>query len=121
VTFGEPDLAALAAVEEVQIETRSSEGDAHRTIIWPVVHDGVVLIRSYRGPGARWYREALADPEVTIHLDGRGLPARVILATDPETVAACSAAFKAKYSTDPALAAMVRAEVLPTTMRVEPR
>jgi hypothetical protein len=121
VTFGESDLAALAAVEEIEIETRSATGETHRTIIWPAVGEGTVYIRSYRGAGARWYREATVDPNVGILLEGRRLAARVVPATDPASVTACSAAFRRKYAGDPSMGAMVRPEVLETTMRVEAR
>jgi hypothetical protein len=121
VTFGESDQAALAAVEEIEIETHSTEGEIHRTIIWPVVGEGTVYIRSYRGAGARWYREALVNPNVEIQLDGRRLAARVAPATDPESIKACSAAFRRKYAGDPSMGAMVRPEVLDTTMKVELR
>jgi hypothetical protein len=79
-----------------------------------------VLIRSYRGPGARWYREALADPSVVLHVDGRSLPARAIPAPDEATIKAASAALRKKYRGDPSLASMLRAEILDTTMRVDP-
>jgi hypothetical protein len=121
VTFGESDLAALAAVEEIEIETRSAEGEIHRTIIWAVVGEGTVYVRSYRGATARWYREASVDPNVEILLDGRRLEARVAPATDPASVKASSAAFRRKYAGDPSMGAMVRPEVLDTTMKVEPR
>jgi len=120
VTFGEADLAALSAAEEVEIETRSADGEAHRTIIWPLVRDGVVLIRSYRGQGARWYRETLTDSEVGLHLNGRRIAGRVVPATDPASIEACSAALREKYRRDPSLGAMLRPEILETTLRVEP-
>ena len=69
--FAESDLAAMAAAKEVDIETRSPAGEAHRTIIWIVEREGTVYVRSYRGPRGRWFREAVADPEVAIHVDGR--------------------------------------------------
>lgn len=120
MTFGESDIATLAAVEEIEIETHSADGDAHRTIIWPLVRDGAVLIRSYRGPGARWYREALADPTIVLHVDGRSLPGRVIPAHDEATIKACSAALREKYRGDPSLDSMLRPDVLDTTLRVDP-
>ena len=64
-------LERLRTIEEVELETAMPGGGTpHRTVIWVVVdeHDRV-LIRSFRGPGARWYREAIANPEVTLHLD----------------------------------------------------
>jgi len=120
VTFGDSDLATLAAVEEIEIETHSADGDLHRTIIWPLVRDGAVLIRSYRGPGARWYREALADPSVVLHVDGRSLPGQAFPAPDEATIKACSAALREKYRGDPSLDEMLRPDILETTMRVDP-
>jgi hypothetical protein len=127
VTFSQDDLAALAAEEEIRIETRSAAGETHRTIIWVVVADGVVYVRSVNGETARWYREALADPAVVIHVGGRrrstaaprAIPARVVPASDPASVEACGAGFRAKYATDPALRTMLREHTLPTTLRVE--
>ena len=127
VTFAQDDLAALAAEEEIRIETRAADGTAHRTIIWVVVEDGVVYVRSVNGERARWYREALADPAVTIHIGqkrassspSRSIGARAAPAADPESIEACSGALRNKYRTDPALRTMLREHTLPTTLRLE--
>ena len=119
MTFGESDLEELAATEEIEVETRSNSGEVHRTIVWPLVRDGIVYLRSYRGPQARWYREALADPDIALVLDGRRVPARAVLATDEASVEACSAALRDKYRRSYSLAAMLTPEVLPTTLRIE--
>ena len=118
--FEESDLAAMAAEQEVDIETRSAEGDTHRTIIWVVEHGGTIYARSYRGTRGRWYREAIADPAVAIHVDGRRLPARAEPATDPASVEACSAGLRTKYARDGSLAAMLVDDVLPTTIKLVP-
>jgi hypothetical protein len=119
VTFEESDLDLLARLEEINVETRSAAGDVHSTIVWPVVRDGVVYLRSYKGPNGRWYREALADADIALLVDGRRLPARAIPAADPASVDACSAALREKYPRDQSLGAMLTPEVLPTTLRVE--
>ena len=118
--FPEPDLAALAAAEEIDIETRAADGTAHRTIVWVTVRDGAVYLRSYRGPTGRWYRETLADPTVALHVDGRRLAARAEPATDPASVEACSQGLRDKYKRSHSLAAMLADAVLPTTLRVVP-
>ena len=118
--FEESDLAAMAAEIEVDIETRSPAGETHRTIIWVVEHNGTVYARSYKGAQGRWYREALADPDVAIHVDGRRVPARAIPAPDPASVEACSEGLRAKYPGDPSLGAMLVADVLPTTIKLVP-
>ena len=120
MTFEESDLAAMAAAEEVDIETRSASGDARRTIIWIVERGGEVYVRSVRGPRGRWYRDALADPAVSIHVDGRRVAARAIPATDPASIEACSEGLRAKYRADYSLASMLEAETLPTTMKLVP-
>jgi hypothetical protein len=120
MTFSAPDLALLERVEEVEIETQPPHGPVHRTIVWTVVDTDQVFIRSYRGPRARWYREAIANPAVAIRADGQRLPATALPATDPDSVERASAGFRRKYAGDPAAAAMVRPEILDTTLRLEP-
>jgi hypothetical protein len=122
VTFGESDLAALAAAKEIKIETRSSAGTEHRTIIWVVEHDGVVYIRSVNGAGARWFREATAEHagEVGLHVGGRRIPVRLERATDPASIQACNEGLQAKYRRSYSLQSMLVDSILDTTLRVEP-
>ena len=120
MTFEESDLDLLATTKEIRVETRSPAGEVHRTIVWPLVHDGVVYLRSFKGPTGRWYREALADPEVALLFDRRRLPARAIPATDAASVEACSEALREKYRRSYSLEAMLVPAVLPTTLRIEP-
>ena len=120
MTFPESDLAAIATAKEVDIETRSTAGVTHRTIIWIVERDGAVYVRSYKGLDGRWYREALADPGVAIHVDGRRVAARAVPATDPASVEACSEGLRAKYRRSASLDAMLVDDVLPTTLRLVP-
>lgn len=118
VTFEEADLARIAAAKEIEIETQSSAGVIHRTIIWVVVHEGTVLVRSVRGARGRWYREALAEPRVAVHIDGRRIPATAVDASDPATVAACSEELRLKYR-GRSLDSMLTPDVLNTTLRLE--
>jgi hypothetical protein len=122
VTFGESDLAALAAAKEIKIETRSAAGTEHRTIIWVAEHDGAIYIRSVNGPQARWYREATAaDAGATaVHVDGRRVPVRLERASDPTSIEACSEGLRAKYRRSYSLESMLVDDVLDTTLRVEP-
>jgi hypothetical protein len=113
------DLALIDRAKTVRIETSHADGPIHRTIIWAVVDGDDVFVRSWRGPTARWYREALADPEVAIHVGKRRIPARAIPARDPESNARTSAALERKYAGDPATPSMLRDEILDTTLRLE--
>ncbi|HUG29103.1 MAG TPA: DUF2255 family protein [Candidatus Limnocylindria bacterium] len=120
MTFPEQDRAAIAAADEIEIETHATDGTVHRTIIWIVTSDGDVYVRSVNGPGARWYREATATGEADLHLDGRPIPARVEAAANAAGVAACSEALRAKYTADSSLQSMLMPETLPTTLHVVP-
>ncbi|MEA2519816.1 MAG: hypothetical protein QOF49_1896 [Chloroflexota bacterium] len=119
MSFAEADLARIHAAQEVEIETQAPDGPTHRVTIWAVVSDGEVLIRSYRGPTARWYLEAIANPAVALVVDGRRLTATAIGATDPDTIERASAAFVAKYPPGASTTAMAT-EYLDTTLRLEP-
>ena len=120
MTFSADDLAAIADATKVRIETQAPGRPVHRTIIWIVVDDGRAFVRSHRGPRARWYREALANPAVAIHVAGRRIPATAIPADDPDSIERTSAALLKKYRGDPAATSMVREEILATTLRLEP-
>ena len=113
------DLDLVDRAKTVRIETSRAEGPIHRTIIWAVVDGDDVFVRSWRGPTARWYREALANPEVAIHVGKRRIPARAVSARDPGAIARTSAALERKYAGDPSTRSMVRDEILDTTLRLE--
>lgn len=118
----EDHLRLLRDTREVEIETsRGEDRPVHRTIIWVVVDDADrVLVRTYLGPGSRWYREALANPRVRLLVGGRAMNFVVQRADDPERVEACSSGLRAKYRPGSSLDAMLRAEVLDTTLELRP-
>lgn len=115
-------LDLLRDATEVRIETSRGPGaPVHRTTIWVVVDArDRILVRTYRGPRSRWYREALANPSCRLHVAQRVVDVRAVPADDPERIAACSAGLRRKYAGDPATPAMLRAEVLDTTLELQP-
>ena len=120
-SFDDAAVASLRDVREVTMETRGAGGAIHRAIIWVVVDEsGRVMIRSWRGAGARWYREAVAADGAALAFDGTTLPVRVEAATDPERIESCSRELLAKYAGDRSARSMVRDEVLDTTLELHP-
>ena len=112
----------LESVEEVDIETsRGAGARVHRTTIWPVVGEGEAFVRSLNGEDGRWYRELMANPEAVLHVEGEEIPVRAVRANDPESVARATQGFRDKYADSPHLDAMIRDEIAPTTVRLEPR
>ena len=122
-SFDPEILRLLDRTKEVRIETRR-DGDSpeHRTIIWVVVVEDEVFVRSVRGAKGRWYREISSNPEGALHVEEDRIPVRAAPATDGATVDAVSAAFRSKYqqSSPASTEAMVRPETLPTTLKLSP-
>jgi hypothetical protein len=57
----------------------------------------------------------------TLEFAGRRLAVQAIPASDPTAVGRASREYLRKYQPSPYAQAMVRSEVLPTTLRLEPR
>jgi hypothetical protein len=120
MSFSTEDLDLLDATQEIEIETQAPDKAARKTVIWVVVDDNEVFVRTYLGAGSRWFRDVEANPAVAIHVGGKRIPATAIPATDPDAVERTSAGFLRKYAGDPAAKVMVKPDILDTTLRLEP-
>jgi hypothetical protein len=118
--FAPDELALLAETEEIELETARPDGSPHRTIIWIVVDGDDAFVRSVNGAGARWYREATANPAVTIHAGDQVVRARTIAAPDADSVARVNDALVRKYTGITGLREMLVPDTFETTLRVEP-
>lgn len=117
-----PDLllARFDGAKEVDIETRSGDGDVHTVTIWIVVHDGTPYVRSVKGKKGRWYRELLARKEGAIHVGSRKVAVRPSEVRSPDLIDLVSAAFWRKYPKSASLFSMLRLSTLDTTLRLDP-
>jgi hypothetical protein len=119
--FAPADLAVLGTAEEIRIETRvAADAPVHRTTIWVVTDGPDAFIRSVNGISARWYREAIAHPEVTVRAGAKVLQARAVPAPDPASIDRTSVALETKYRGVTGLAEMLVPDVLDATLRLEP-
>jgi hypothetical protein len=122
VNWDRDTLALLDREREVDIVTRLPDEGTQRTTIWVVVDGDAAFIRSWRGARAKWFQAAVDRPaEVELLVADQRLPVRAVLATDDLSVARCSSALERKYAGADATGAMVREEVLETTIRLDPR
>jgi hypothetical protein len=118
--FDADTLRALRDTEEVTIRTDKHPRTA--VVIWVVVvADGEVFVRSARGAKGRWYRDLAAGGSATLEVAGRRLAVQATPATDQASIARASREYLSKYQSSPYVQSVVRAEVLPTTLRLEPR
>jgi hypothetical protein len=116
-------LDAIHGTEEVRVGTsRDVSSPKHETVIWAVVVDGDAFVRSVRGEKGRWYREASANPDVVLRVDDRRVPVRAVPETEARTIEKVGEAIREKYgaSYPGPTAAMLREEVLSTTLRLLP-
>jgi deazaflavin-dependent oxidoreductase (nitroreductase family) len=91
-------IDALAASEFCYLTTRGRRtGESHRIEIWFVGHDGGVYLLS-DSDQADWYRNLVADPSVTLEIEGetRTTTAAPVDTNDPAN-APVRAAMAAKY------------------------
>jgi hypothetical protein len=112
-------LRELRDVQEVRIRTEKHPKTA--IVIWVVVADDDVFVRSWLGNKGRWYRDLAAGGPATLEFAGRRLAVQAIPASDPAAIDRTSREFLRKYQPSSHAQEMVRYEILPTTLRLEPR
>ena len=106
--------------DAVEVAIRTSANPKRAIVIWVVVVGDGVFARSVRGAGAKWYASAVADRRATLELDDGRWPVGVTPVTDLAVIAEVSQAYLGKYATSPYAKEMVRTEILPTTVRLDP-
>jgi hypothetical protein len=117
--FAAETLRALQTLQEVKIRTEEHADIA--VTIWIVVADEEVYVRSVRGPKGRWYQDLKAGGPATLEFQGKRVPVQAAPVADAQSVERASREYLAKYQSSPYAKPMVRADVLPTTLRLEPR
>jgi hypothetical protein len=117
--FDADTLRELRDVQEVAIRTEKHPKSA--VVIWVVVANDEVFVRSWRGAKGRWYKDLAAGGPATLEFAGRRLAVRALPASDQAAVARASREFLRKYQRSTHAQEMVRSETLPTTLRLEPR
>jgi hypothetical protein len=117
--FDAVTLRALHEVEEPAIRTARRPGNA--VAIWVVVDGPDVFVRSWLGAKGRWYKDLAAGGAATLEFGGRQLAVQAIPASDSDPIERASREILRKYRHSSHAREMVRPEILPTTLRLEPR
>jgi hypothetical protein len=117
-TFAQATRDVLRDAEEITIHTTANRDRG--VVIWVVEVGNSVFARSFRGAGAKWYKSAIADGRATLALGDRRWPVHVTQVADRTQIDEVSQAYLKKYATSPYAKEMVRPEILPTTVRLDP-
>src|SRR6516165_3726586 len=104
--FDADTLGELRDVQEVAIRTEKHPKSA--IVIWVVVADDEVFVRSWRGADGRWYRDLAAGGSATLEWTGRRLAVQAFPASDPDAIARTSREFLRKYQRSSHAPEMVR-------------
>ena len=117
--FDADTLGALRELREVGLRTGRHPESA--VVIWVVVADDGVFVRSFRGAKGRWYRDLAGGGPATLEFAGRRLAVQAVPANDPAAIEHASREYLRKYGPGPYATAMVQPEILSTTLRLDPR
>lgn len=117
--FDADTLQRLRDVRELKIRTGRHPKTA--VVIWIVVADDAVFVRSWLGDKGRWFRDLAAGGPATLEFAGGRLEVQAFTAGDAASIARASAEFLRKYQPSTHAQEMVRPEILATTLRLDPR
>jgi len=121
-----PDtLAALSDAIEVDVTPLAADGSARpRRTIWSIGIGDELYVRSWKGPTAVWYRDAIASHQGSIEVTGGGA-SQLVTFEEVDTAAPVqeriSATFLSKYGRFDEAAAMNVQGPLESTLRLLPR
>ncbi|WP_163544098.1 DUF2255 family protein [Occultella kanbiaonis] len=117
--FNPTDLAAIDGDGELHVAAHRTDGSLRNSrIVWHVVVDGALYLRSVRGQEGAWYRGVQRTGTGVI--DAGGVHAEVTFTRDDSHDPAIDAAYRAKYGGGSAVAAITNAVATATTLRVDP-
>ncbi|MGC5165451.1 DUF2255 family protein [Luteimicrobium sp. DT211] len=116
-----PDtLAAIDSDGELRVAASRPDGTLRTPrIVWHVVVDGRLFVRSVRGADGAWYRGVRRTG--TGEIDAGGVRADVTFTPDDAHDAAIDLAYHAKYGDGSAVRSITNATATATTLRVDPR
>ena len=117
--FDADTLRELRDMRELRIRTGKHPKTA--VVIWIVVADDEVFVRSWLGARGRWYRDLAAGGPAILEFAGRHIEVQAFPTSDDASIARASAEFLRKYQSSSHAREMVRSDILSTTLRLEPR
>lgn len=114
------DLAAIDDDAELHIAAYRPDGTPHPAkIVWHVVVDGALYLRSVRGDAGAWYRAARRTHTGVV--EAGGVRAEVAFVPDDEHDDSIDRAYRAKYGSSAAVRSITSPTARATTLRVDPR
>lgn len=113
------DLQTIDRAGEILVAAHRPDGTLRpATIVWHVVVDGALFIRSVRGQHGAWYRAVQRTGTGAVEADG--VHADVTFTPDASHDTQIDHAYRAKYGDGSPVRAITSATATATTVRVDP-
>jgi len=97
-TSGERFHLLLQEREELNLTVRGRRtGQESNRLVWFVVEGNILHLLPVTGSDSNWYRNVVADPDVTLTVDSESLRVRARPVTEPALVSATVERFRARY------------------------
>lgn len=113
------ELDELGAAYQMRVAGRRADGSSRTlVIVWQVVVDGVLYVRSVKGPEGEWYKGVARHFEGFVDWNRRARP--VTYTRDDSRDAAVDAAYFAKYGNGSPSRSITSTMAKQTTLRVDP-
>lgn len=114
------ELTSLDQAHEIRVGGRRADGTLRTLrIVWHVVVDGALYVRSVRGTDGQWYKGVLRHYEGAISWAGQSRD--VAYTPDDTHDTAIDAAYAAKYGNGSGTRSITNTTAKQTTLRIEPR
>lgn len=113
------ELDQLGRADTIRVAGRRMDGSSRTlVIVWQVVVDGVLYLRSVKGPEGEWYKGVARHHEGFISRGGN--TRAVVFTRDEDHDPAIDAAYLEKYGDGPSTTAINTDLAKQTTLRVDP-
>lgn len=114
------ELEELHRAHEVRVAGRRADGSSRTlTIVWHVVVEGTLYLRSVKGPAGQWYKGVMRHHQGFLSWDGT--PREVVFTLDGSRDPEIDVAYAAKYGNGYATRSITNALSKETTLRIDPR
>lgn len=117
------ELDTIGRADELQIAALRPDGTLRKPVtIWVVRIGDELYVRSYKGPGAAWFRGTQVRSEGHIWAGGIEKEVSFVEETAPDINDQIDSAYRTKYHRSPSyVPPMVSPEARATTLRLVPR
>lgn len=119
-TWSTDELRRLDQLSEIRVAGRRNDNTLRTlTIVWHVVVNDSLYVRSVRGTDGSWYKGAIRHHEGAIAFDGD--TRNVTYVPDATADSQIDTAYFGKYGNGSSTRAITNAAARATTLRIEPR